>query len=1691
MRERVNVNLIQLNKNTLYSTGRRVTVFLALFVVLGVFWCLKLTGITMAGEAFCGMAEHQHGENCPTARLICDQKESPGHMHDESCILRQLVCEQDEVSAHIHDDSCLLRELICTETEQEGHTHDDSCRSLELVCTEEEQEGHTHSDDCFTQSLVCDIADDPEHTHGSECYEESLTCDLQETEGHMHDDGCYAPGEDFICGQEETAGHTHSDDCYIVHEDTFVCGLEETEGHSHAEECFHVGIGFGCGMTEAEGHIHTEECLTDETELGCGKVCTEGHTHTEECYEYLAECPLEEHIHVASCYSNITAELESEADWQHSLSGVTEEFSTAETLVSVARSQLGYAESTRNFEVDLQGVRRGITRYGQWYGNPYGDWSAMFVSFCLHYAGAEDLPVNAGPESMRLEWEEAGLYQPVDGGSPQVGNLIFLRPDVAAAEYYAPDDESYSEADAESSAESDGEFESDSESSAASEPDVESDGEESAPDSIYSGTADAAGAVAIITEVTADSITVIQGDVDDAVAERIISINDPAILGYGLVPESSPYALTMAPRAGELTFLGRTVDYPCSLTADNRSFVIYARYGEEYYALVSQPAGGIEYRVAGVPIRIDADGSIYTDVADPDSLLWNFTASGNNYYIRNAATGRYLHPGGENGIIYGSNWPTALRNQDSGAQFIHTGNNDVGIFFDTGEKTFSATTKSNATTLYLGVAERCTVWLDGSNGGLSSLGGSQNQSYSIAASSQMTLPMQWLSPTRYSYRLRGWYDVTHNQYYAPGEKVTITEDTVFYADWMADTYDIGQYNAYVANTVSTNSFITTQLFDYNYLFNILSADPAGSISATNHSETWSIVSDENVEYADRESLNFIFLDYGNSGTLDYPNNRQNGVNQYPGDGIVTGGIYNDAIGDALFATDDRLPGKVYLGTGDHLFQIMDDANDPYYGYYYYDSARNAASYNQSDERFYVYDYLEATSAEISAAKSDFLPLNSPYANTNGQQPGTYEADDEHADMTNYLYDAKFSDSDDRVVTNYAFGMKIDIRFYLPNKPGEGGNQDLYGNDMRFMFSGDDDLWVLVDGELALDIGGIHQAETGEINFSTGEVLVQDEYNDALSAVVSGLDAGEHTLTVMYLERGASHSNCAIYFNLAPRFRLAIQKEDVLSRDYLNGAQFSVFRDRECTIPAELWESQESYLRGDPATNTFTVANGVANMWGMGAGNTYYICETQHPDNEDYDLPKGIIRMTLDKKGAATYSVEVMDVGDGISGGFTVHGFRVDEETQQANIVATNAPKWVQEVTSVEARKVWDDAVDHSARPVTVYLTIRDPDGTVRRLQEAQLSAETDWQHLWENLPKYYEDGTAINYGVEEAYVSGYYSKVEQVDTYSYTGSQWTATTSLEDGKTYLLKTDSGFLSTKDLGSDTGYMWVDEATAGQSVLAQWNVTKGSGGYKLTNKANQTITFYYKGGSPTDFYASTGGESNAAKQYFAYSVSGGKIRLYYDGSNNRDYYLSSSMTSAQKFNYSRNPSEALLFTPMTLTQSSVSKPKEGELAYQITNTPLKTETSLTVNKQWRIDIGDDPSLYEKAQVTVKLLANGKDTGRTVTLNLKNGWSDVFRGLPYQDDDGTLISYTVEESWSSKDWLVEYGPINASGGTVPVYDTTVTNVYRWGHGVELPSTGSPARLLFILGGNSIMLFSLVSYGFVSRRKRERRME
>ena len=120
------------------------------------------------------------------------------------------------------------------------------------------------------------------------------------------------------------------------------------------------------------------------------------HSHSDECLENGVQiCTVEEHIHKIACYSDPDADVETSDVWEATLPTLTG--NKGEDIVLIAQSQIGYTESERNYEVSEDGEEKnGITRYGQWYGNPYGDWENMFVAFCLRYAGVSEKLINSG-----------------------------------------------------------------------------------------------------------------------------------------------------------------------------------------------------------------------------------------------------------------------------------------------------------------------------------------------------------------------------------------------------------------------------------------------------------------------------------------------------------------------------------------------------------------------------------------------------------------------------------------------------------------------------------------------------------------------------------------------------------------------------------------------------------------------------------------------------------------------------------------------------------------------------------------------------------------------------------------------------------------------------------------------------------------------------------------------------------------------------------------------------------------------------------------------------------------------------------------------------------------------------------------------------------------------------------------------
>ena len=387
--------------------------------------------------------------------------------------------------------------------------------TLEKQCALPE---HTHTEACYTSEqgdLICTQSTEPQHTHTEECYQETraLVCGMEESTGHTHGAECYDEEGNLICGQEESQGHVHGEDCYEASRQ-LICGQTEEPAHQHTEECYSWNQVLTCGMEE---HTHSEACTATEPEepeepVFCGK---EPHTHGEDCRDGQGEltCTLEEHTHSLACYADPGADVETAEIWEQTFGDVTLTGDWRLDALAIAQSQLGYAESTKNYVLAEDGqTLMGYTRYGAWQGDPYGHWNAMFVSFCLHYGGAENIPTDKDCGS----WPGALAdgFLPAQSHQAAPGDLVFF----------------------------------------------DRDGD---------GTADR---VAIVAEVTAgeeaapSGFTAIEGDVDHAVQQCSYAVEDSTILGYGSLPQGpKEFILTAQSESGiTVTVTGPQESLPCA-----------------------------------------------------------------------------------------------------------------------------------------------------------------------------------------------------------------------------------------------------------------------------------------------------------------------------------------------------------------------------------------------------------------------------------------------------------------------------------------------------------------------------------------------------------------------------------------------------------------------------------------------------------------------------------------------------------------------------------------------------------------------------------------------------------------------------------------------------------------------------------------------------------------------------------------------------------------------------------------------------------------------------------------------------------------------------------------------------------------------------------------------------------------------
>lgn len=538
----------------------RVVTVLAGVVVFCTTYALILPAITL--EKQCDIPEHTHTDACyeqvtsVEKRVpVCSAETLEIHRHTADCYDADgnPTCGYADFVVHSHDSRCYdeTGNLWCPLPEIEAHRHTADCYAL--------PEEHTHAEGCYTSvrgNLVCG-----EHVHTDACYTETavLACGLEESEEHQHDENCYKTSRELTCGID--SDHSHTDACYeweqvlscdlptdsaedaqpvlvctkpeiVLHRHTpdcfdadgnLICGQTQILEHQHSDACFetvaepvdtgtltctdtahvHTARCYGtwelvCGQEE---HTHSEACKPEET-VFCGK---DAHTHGEACRDENGElvCGTEEHTHSLACYADPGADVETAELWEQTFAGVTLTGNWRQDTLAIAETQLGYAESTKNYVVAEDGETvKGYTRYGAWCGEPYGDWNVMFLTFCLHYAGVEGVDRDCG--GWVTSWADA--FEPAQSHTPAVGDLVLF----------------------------------------------DRDGD---------GTADRAGLVAQITD---SGFAAMEGDAEDAVRLLTYGADDPGILGYINLPEGpKEFTLTAQTENGiTVTITGESASLP-------------------------------------------------------------------------------------------------------------------------------------------------------------------------------------------------------------------------------------------------------------------------------------------------------------------------------------------------------------------------------------------------------------------------------------------------------------------------------------------------------------------------------------------------------------------------------------------------------------------------------------------------------------------------------------------------------------------------------------------------------------------------------------------------------------------------------------------------------------------------------------------------------------------------------------------------------------------------------------------------------------------------------------------------------------------------------------------------------------------------------------------------------------------------
>lgn len=1130
MRDLLNQAAEFLAKKRRRQAWAKVIGILACVVVFCTTYALILPAITMS-KPFCGIEEHEHSDTCYEQVPTGEQKE--------------FICPEETLGLHAHTDDCYDSDgsLICGYADFVVHTHDESCYDAD-------------------NQLVCPLPEIKEHVHTEECYAFPQESELEQPEVELVDED---PGE-----QEDDLPELESDGETVSIVLPEADSAEQTEADDPAEP------ELICEQPEIALHTHTDACYTDGT-LTCGKLEVKEHVHTEDCFAQETErklvCEKEQHVHTDSCYSDPAADVEEAGDWEgtlpQDLTGVW-----ADDLAAVAESQIGYAESTENYDVTEAGEHRGYTRYGAWYGDEYADWNSLFALFCLNYSGmpADAMPADADIPSWIEALTAAGNYADAGTDQPSVGDLAFF--------------------------------------------DTDEDGK--------------ADRVGIVTKSShglfglgAAKMETVEGDIEGKVQTASYNPDeDDTIIGYAVLPENP------AAREGSITQTyegdGYTVTAsygPEAEIPENAELVAseYAKDSERYRECYTQAAAlcgqdedednrtrlfDIGFYVDGKEIEPAAEVTVTITCADQkESVEYSVihfgeeteqVESSSSYedgeQSVNFSLNRFspimllavdpsdldgksfalVNGANQAAMLAEANTDTTLKGQTVTVRFnaandpylIDAAENLSWTFekvpgTEDGGSKYYVTAEIGGTKKYLNIAETAVTLVDDPPEDVTS------EITVTQGTGQYSAQYRLANSGGYAVNL---YGGNASQGFG-GWKATSTDknDYFYLAEIKQDPSEVGTVQG-----ISPNGSVIN-MFDY-WMTDPL-PDGGDYTEGRYHTDT---IKDQgiNAGHALKFLVDGIFLNENKDRGINIWTTSKNPytgmvenklVNGYPMLTEAAAGASgtDDTTAESLAYLFDPTVENAYKKTFRNVKNLL-QVNEQ--GYYYYDSQKNFAELDEETKKFTLYDGWGVTAGGASKIKGQFLPFNK------FQQSA----------LNNSISDE----------INHYFGLTLTSRFVQRY----GGHTSSARNKPTvFEFSGDDDVWIFIDNVLVADLGGLHDKASIKIDFATGEVFINDEVKTTLKDAYT--DAGMadsekwagdtfadetyHTLKFYYLERGNYDSNMSLEYNLTPIPDTGITKVNQYG-EAIPGAEFSVYKATD-----ETYET----IGSDPVYTGVTDENG--------------------------------------------------------------------------------------------------------------------------------------------------------------------------------------------------------------------------------------------------------------------------------------------------------------------------------------------------------------------------------------------------------------------------------------------------------------------------------------------------------------------